>query len=213
MVFLQHEGIPSLDMIFDGPYGVYHSVYDDYKWMARFGDPGFHYHAAMSRLWGLLAMRFANADLLPFDYSAYATEVEAYVGGLQSDATPEFVSKQLQPLIQKCGDWRQEAGRVNALVDAWRRGHPAGIRPEVINRILMQQERALLAEQGIPGRPWFRHLIYAPLPSYEAETLPGLREALQQNNLVRAREQALALEKAIDRATAILKRGLGKESD
>ncbi len=213
MVFLQHEGVPSLDMIFDGPYGVYHSVYDDYEWMARFGDPGFRYHAAMSRLWGLLAMRFANAELLPFDYSAYATEVEAYVGGLQSDAPPEFVSKQLQPLIQKCNDWQKEARQVNALLEAWRRGNSAEIRPEVINQILMQQERALLAEQGIPGRPWFRHLIYAPLPSYEAETLPGLREALQQSNLPQAREQAVALEKAIDHAKAILRNGLSKESD
>ena len=43
MVFLQHDGVPSLDIIFDGPYGVYHSVYDDYNWMKRFGDPGFTY--------------------------------------------------------------------------------------------------------------------------------------------------------------------------
>ncbi len=42
----------------------------------------------------------------------------------------------------------------------------------------MSLERALLAEHGIPARPWFRHLVYAPLPSYEAETLPGIREAM-----------------------------------
>jgi N-acetylated-alpha-linked acidic dipeptidase len=64
----------------------------------------------------------------------------------------------------------------------------------------MAQERALLASDGIPGRPWFRHLIYAPLPSYEAETLPGLREALEARDLERAREQAARLGAAIERA-------------
>jgi N-acetylated-alpha-linked acidic dipeptidase len=205
MVFLQHEGIPSLDMIFDGPYGVYHSVYDDYDWMARFGDPGFHYHAAMSRLWGLVAMRFADADLLPFDYAAYATEVQAYLGGLENAAPPEFVAQELKPLIQKCDDWKEAASQINARLEAWRRGDSAGIKPEAIDQLLLQQERALLAEQGIPGRPWFRHLIYAPLPSYEAETLPGLREALEQKDLARAHEQALILGKAVDGATAIMR--------
>jgi len=70
---------------------------------------------------------------------------------------------------------------------------------------LMQEERALLAEEGIPGRPWFRHLIYAPLPSYEAETLPGLREALEQKDFARAHEQARRLAQAIDQATALLR--------
>ena len=71
----------------------------------------------------------------------------------------------------------------------------------------MAQERALLDEEGIPGRPWFRHLIYAPLPSYEAETLPGLREALEAHDLARARAQAERLADALDRAGAALEAG------
>jgi N-acetylated-alpha-linked acidic dipeptidase len=64
----------------------------------------------------------------------------------------------------------------------------------------MQQERALLDERGLPGRPWFRHLIYAPRPSYEAVTLPGLHEALEKGDMDLAREQAARLGEAIDRA-------------
>jgi N-acetylated-alpha-linked acidic dipeptidase len=64
----------------------------------------------------------------------------------------------------------------------------------------MEQERALLDERGLPGRPWFRHLIYAPLPSYEAVTLPGLREALENRDVETAREQAARLGAALDRA-------------
>ena len=74
------------------------------------------------------------------------------------------------------------------------------LQPGEINDRLMAQERALLDERGLPGRPWFRHLIYAPRPSYEAVTLPGLREALEKGDLEMAREQAARLGAAIDRA-------------
>ncbi len=201
MVFLQHNGVPSLDMIFDGPYGVYHSIYDDFLWMARYGDPGFHYHAAMSRLWGLLAMRFANADLLPFDYAVYAAEVALYLEGLKEIAPPDFFEGEIRPLIERCGVWRGAARKMTVQLEAWRAGEstdPAA-HPETNSR-LMAQERAWLDEEGIPNRPWFRHLLYAPLPSYEAVTLPGLREALEARDLRRARHQARRLQRALERA-------------
>jgi N-acetylated-alpha-linked acidic dipeptidase len=203
--------VPSLDMIFDGPYGVYHSLYDDYAWMARFGDPGFRYHAAMSRLWGLLALRFADADLLPLDYTLYATEVAAYLEDLQKIAPPDFFAREIQPLVEASQAWKKSASQASAELEAWRggdrriAGSPAGgsaARNE-FNAGLMAEERALLAEEGIPARPWFRHLIYAPLPSYEAETLPGLREALLAKDFDRAREQAALLRQAIERAGKI----------
>ena len=73
--FLQHLGVPSLDMGFGGDYGVYHSAYDSFHWMARFGDPNFVYHVAAAQLWGTVAMRLADADGLPFDYSDYAKQI------------------------------------------------------------------------------------------------------------------------------------------
>ena len=205
MVFLQHNGVPSADMIFDGPYGVYHSLYDDYSWMERFGDPGFRYHAAMSRLWGLLAMRFADADVLPFDYSLYAREIVAYLESLDKLAPADFYAGEVQPLIAKARAWGLAASRERGELESLRQGS-ASLEGRAItaNAALMAQERALLDDDGIPGRPWFRHLIYAPLPSYEAETLPGLREALQAKDLERARAQADALGRALERATAAL---------
>lgn len=229
MVFLQHLGVPSLDMIFDGPYGVYHSAYDNFKWMERFGDPGFRYHAAMSQLWGLLALRFANADVLPLDYSIYANEVAVYLEGLEKVASPNFFASTIRPLIEKCHEWQSVAAAsspsravaavsspshaVAAIYDR-RRRTPAWRGPEFaatnasevpspplqINDRLMKQERALLDDRGLPGRPWFKHLIYAPLPSYEAVTLPGLREALEKRDMQSAREQAARLGAAIERA-------------
>jgi len=216
MVFLQHNGVPALDMIFDGPYGVYHSVYDDFAWMERFGDPGFRYHAAMSRVWGLLALRFANADLLPLDYSIYASEVASYLQGLEKLAPADFFAGTIRPLMAKCREWQAAAAKVSGQLEAWRAGDvvaphfraaDGGLKPaatDAINAALMAQERAWLDEQGIPGRPWFRHLVYAPLASYEAETLPGLREALEAGDLERARQQAERLRDALERARRAL---------
>src|SRR5437763_2356446 len=67
--FLQHLGIASTDMGFGGDYGVYHSAFDSFYWMSHFGDPDFRYHVAAAQLWGTMAMRLADADGLPFDYS------------------------------------------------------------------------------------------------------------------------------------------------
>src|SRR5262249_2720409 len=83
-VFLNFIGVPVVDMAFDGPYGVYHSQYDDHLWVARIGDPGFRYHEAMTKLWGMMALRLANADALPMDYRPYASKVGEFVGELEA---------------------------------------------------------------------------------------------------------------------------------
>jgi N-acetylated-alpha-linked acidic dipeptidase len=216
MVFLQHDGVPSLDMIFDGPYGVYHSVYDDYEWMARYGDPGFRYHAAMSRLWGLLALRFANAEVVPLDYSLYATEIGAYLEELGKSAPPDFVESEIAPLIKKTREWHDAAMRIQSGLEKLRtqgfankRGEPPEWFSSWANGAVLAEERALLDPDGIPGRPWFRHVIYAPLPSYEAETLPGLREAIEARDWKLAHEEAARIGRAIDRAKRALGGGIG----
>ena len=73
--FFDYAGIPSMDMGFGGDYGVYHSLYDDFYWMKHFGDPTFAYHAALARILGTMALRLDEADILPFDYPAYASEI------------------------------------------------------------------------------------------------------------------------------------------
>src|ERR1051326_8240333 len=76
--FLQHLGIASTDMSFGGDYGVYHSAYDSFYWMDHFGDPGFQYHVAAAQVWGTMALRLADADGLPFDYTDYASEIRGF---------------------------------------------------------------------------------------------------------------------------------------
>ena len=190
-VFFNHIGVPSADFVFDGPYGVYHSIYDSHEWMKRVGDPGFRYHAAMARLWGLLALRLANADVLPLDYGAYGRDLLAYLDDVATLARSRGVDAGLdraRRAAQALSRLGVSEPTGDATADAAR------------SRALMEAERDLLSADGIPDRPWFRHLVYAPLPSYEAETLPGVREAVLAGDAGRAREQAARLADALERA-------------
>lgn len=176
-VFFNHLGIPALDMTFDGPYGVYHSVYDNFYWMEYFGDPGFRSHATIARLWGVVALRLANADLLPFDVAAYADAIGTYVEELKSKTEPQFFADHLAPIQKEAQRLSREASSAESGWQRWLaepQAHAAALARA--NQILLQIERHLTHPDGIPGRPWFKHLLYAPQPSYHALTLPGIRE-------------------------------------
>src|ERR1700730_9880362 len=85
--FLDHAGIPSVDLGFGGDYGVYHALYDDFYWMKHFGDPTFAYHAALARILGTIALRLDEADVLPYDFPAYASEISRAATELAGHAT------------------------------------------------------------------------------------------------------------------------------
>ena len=195
-VFFNHIGVPSVDAIFDGPYGVYHSIYDTHEWMRRFGDPGFKYHAAMAQLWGLMALRLANADVLPFDYAVYGRDILVYLDDVEAMARARSVAVDLTAA--------REAATSLSKLPAAAPAREGATDTAARNAALMRAERDLLAQGGIPRRPWFRHLVYAPLPSYEAETLPGVREAVVAGDAAAAREQAALLAEALRRAAATL---------
>lgn len=201
-VFFNHLGLPSVDMLFDGPYGVYHSIYDNFTWMSRYGDPGFRYHALMAKIWGVMALRLANADILPFDYAAYAGDVAAYLEEVQKLGQQTFKDFSLSQPIELATKFKASAEKLNQRISGILGGKTNGDRAEwkALNEKLLNIERDVTDPAGIPNRPWFKHLIYAPLPSYEAETLPGIREALAERNLPRAKEQAMVLERALRRA-------------
>jgi N-acetylated-alpha-linked acidic dipeptidase len=205
-VFFNHLGMPALDAGFEGPYGVYHSAYDDFAWMSRFGDPGFSYHAAMTRLLGVMAYRMANADLLPFQESPYPADARIYLADLEEQTARRAALPDLAALRAALADWEGAAARFDSQAEAALRGpRPAPSALAAANAALMKTERALLAPGGLPGRSWYRHLIYAPYPSYAAETLPGLREAVAAADAVRARDQAALLAAAFRSRAALLR--------
>jgi len=210
-VFFNRLGLPSTDLVFDGPYGVYHSVYDDYRWMATQGDPGFLYHAAMARYVGVLALRIANADLYPFGAADYGREIARYAAEFAKTGKAAALASDLERLKSQALAWSREAEQTQAaLAGRLARNELSRSDAALGNDWLMSLEHSLLDAEGIPGRFWFRHLVYAPLPSYLAETLPGIREASEAGDLALARGQIRKLEERLVQAAAAARSARGQ---
>src|SRR5687767_7111393 len=109
-VFLNFLGVPVADLTFDGPYGVYHSIYDSFTWVDRVGDPGYYYHAAMSRYWAVAALRLSECDYVPLDYAAYAREVQMYLDETEQAARRLGVNVDLGPARDAARVW-EKSGR------------------------------------------------------------------------------------------------------
>ncbi len=207
-VFLNFLGVAVIDMAFDGPYGVYHSQYDNHQWVARIGDPGFRYHEAMTKLWGVMALRLANADAVPLDYRPYATRIGEFAREVEKkwadradktgDAAPAFASLTTAVAALAASADKAFAEQSRALTAGDRAALAA------VNTRLLQAERALLDPAGIPERPWYRHQIYAPKFTYAPEVLPGVAEAVATGNGPKVTEQIERLVAALGRAAATL---------
>jgi len=204
-VFLNLLGVPSMLLSFDGPYGVYHSVYDSHDWMSRIGDPGFRYHRLMSQLWGVLALRLANADVVPYDFAAYARGLRGFVDQLARDVPNLAMNVPLTGVRERL-DVFEAAGRdLNAAVRrALDRGAPDSALLSTVNADLRRVERTWLNPAGIPGRPWFKHMLYAARYTYAHLELPGLTEAAEAGSWPVARDQLRLLESAIETNTALV---------
>jgi N-acetylated-alpha-linked acidic dipeptidase len=205
-VFLNHLGRPVINLGFVGDYGVYHSSYDDHYWMAQIGDPGFEYHLALTRVWGLTALRLANADLLPYDFEANAAALETFLLELEHSSKIDPQQLPLGELHQRIAEFRAagQALRERTMSDlAADRG--SARRLQDLNAQLLQVESNWLDPAGIPGRPWFRHLLYAARYNYDHLEFPGLTEAVERSDWKLAADQAQRLEAALLKNTQLLR--------
>jgi N-acetylated-alpha-linked acidic dipeptidase len=205
--FLQHLGIPSTDMSFGGDYGVYHSAYDSFYWMDHFGDPGFRYHVAAAQLWGTMAMRLAGTDGLPFDYTDYANQIREFFNETMKLARLRNLAASLdeKSMTEALDDFAKEAERIEKnRQDAIRGSNRA--RLAKINDALIQAERAFIDERGLRGRAWYKHQIYAPgfYTGYAAQPLTDFRQAVDDRNVVNAKESLERIIAALRRATKTL---------
>jgi N-acetylated-alpha-linked acidic dipeptidase len=206
-VFLNFLGIPVADLTFDGPYGVYHSVYDSFTWVDRIGDPGYYYHAALARYWSVAALRLAECDYVPLDYAAYAREVQTYLDETQSAARERKIEVDFTQAREAARRWEKDS---HAALESARQVVETddSAKVERIHRALIRVERALLDPDGLAGRPWFKHLIYAPRPTYKPLVLPALTEAIEAGDRRRAIAEVERLARALNRAAAALESGL-----
>jgi len=189
-VFLNFLGLPVVEMTFKGPYGVYHSMYDNAYWMEHFGDPGYRYMTAMGDVWGRMALRLANAEHHPHDFVLYAARVAGFVDTLA--AQPAARGLALDTLRAAVAQWRAAADSLESALGRLLAAAPtAGRRAtlDAVNRGMRRVEQRLLAPEGIPGRPWFKHVLYAPRYTYAAMTLPGIQEAIERGDRALAQRQ------------------------
>ena len=200
--FQQHLGVPSTDISSTGPYGVYHSVFDNFAWFKKFGDPDFVYEQQMARVFGLEALRMADADALPYDYDEYGKEVAFYLDAARKRVESKFGERGLDTsaAIAAAKHFREAGAKMllrqkNPPRDATR-----------LNQALRSAERALLVQEGLPHRSWFRHVIYAPgeYTGYAAVVIPGVNEALDKGDADRVRQQLAVLTAALERAARAL---------
>jgi N-acetylated-alpha-linked acidic dipeptidase len=213
--FLDHVGIASMDMGLNGRGGdgTYHSTYDNPTWFKKYIDPQFKHSVLASQLTGVALLRLADAELLPFDYEAYGRQILEYIGEIEELATKAAATdakaidfaglKSAAEAFANAGA-NARAGGDALLADS---GAPASAAALArMNRALIMAERDLIEPAGLPDRPWYRHVIYAPglYTGYGVKTIPGVREAVDAGNYKRAAEQATIVIRALQRATKTL---------
>lgn len=144
----------------------------------------------------------ADADVLPYDYELYGKEIESYIEQAQDKAKKTLGAG--APDFSKASDAARRFEQAGAKVLLQQKNPPANVAR--LNQALMEAERALLLNQGLPNRPWFRHSIYAPgqYTGYAAVVIPGVNEAIDAKNANLTAEQLQVLTEALNRAAGVL---------
>jgi N-acetylated-alpha-linked acidic dipeptidase len=236
--FIDHIGVASLNIGFGGEDqgGVYHSVYDDFYWYTRFSDADFVYGRALSQTAGTMLMRFADADVLPYDFTdfadamrRYVTEVKKLLSDMQDEIRDrneaidqhlyDAVSDPRRPLLapprqalppflnfasldNALSTLEKSAQRYSKAINAFARKNEgaAGENLAALNARLIQTERRLTSREGLPRRPWYKHLIYAPgfYTGYGAKSLPGVREGIEEKRYEEAEREISRVAQALN---------------
>jgi N-acetylated-alpha-linked acidic dipeptidase len=201
-VFLQHLGIAATDVGSVGDYGVYHSVFDNFAWFKKFGDPDFTHEQKMARIFGVEAIRMGDADVIPYDFEEYGKEIGVYITAAKQRGAVVFTGRSPDFAPALAAARRLEAAGLNISVA---QQHPSA-EVAALNKKLVEADRSLILPNGLPGRPWFRHAIYAPgrHAGYAAAVIPGVNDAIDDKDFAQTEKQISALALSLNRAAEAL---------
>ena len=211
-----HRGIPSIDMgAYNGandPVYHYHSNYDSYHWMATYGDPGFVTHKAQGQYLTLLAYRLATDEFIPFNTTTYVTEMESYLENLKNTIASSNTTLDVSPIQDAINTFADAAMDIASLKDhaiVTKDSHLVN----VVNGRLRDFSRGFTSVGGLPGREFYRHVVFAPGldTGYAPVTFPGVTEAVTSGNFTLAAEWVGKTADGINAAADILK-SAGEES-
>ena len=234
--FIDHLGIASLNVAFGGEDegGIYHSIYDDFYWYTHFSDTNFVYGRALAQTVGTMVMRFADADVLPYDFTNFGDTMRKYSDELKTmlknkqeeirdrdqaleDGVYSATSDPRRPLVappkEEVPPFLNFAPLDNAeavldggaeryarAIQRFMRSGTASTKElEGLNERLLQAERRLTNDAGLPRRSWYKHLMYAPgfYTGYDAKTLPGIREGIEEKRYQEAENEIGRVAKAL----------------
>ena len=212
--FLDHLGLTSLHVSYggEGSAGIYHSIYDTYDFYRRFLDTTFVYGVTEARTTSTLMLRLSEATVLPFEFGNVVRIYRKYVDEIEAEAKKKDALKtlnlanvraSLNRLATSSQQFEHALNDVLKLPAARLEAARAELR--AVNQILFRAEQSLSDEAGLPERPWFKHLIYAPgfYTGYGVKTMPGIREAVEDKpDLAVATREAARVAAAIDRYAA-----------
>jgi len=219
--FIHHLGIATLSLGFGGEGGqggVYHSIYDDPTWYLRFSDGDFSYGRAFAQTFLTTVLRLAGAEVLPIRFTNVSQTLGSYADEVKQLAknAPKAPAFDFSPLDQALATLQQAAADFDqALAAAAQSGAvfaKSAADRAALNMTLMQSERKMLNEDGLPRRPWFQHAFYAPgfYTGYAAKTLPGVREAIEAGDWKEAADQQKILVGIIGNLTAQIRSARAK---
>lgn len=183
--FYSHVGIPSGSLGFGGASGVYHSNYDNFAWFENFGDVDFVFGPTLAALDGIVALRLANADVLPYDVVRYAQDLRGHAETIEALAGERGWDVSLGEFHAAIDELEVTAGRWHEARDAGVDGTDFPARTlRALNAGLIALEKAFIHEEGLQGRPWYRSLYATPDPfsGYASWMLPGLRYEIETDN-------------------------------
>jgi N-acetylated-alpha-linked acidic dipeptidase len=204
--FYNHLGIPIVDWGFGGPQGVYHSAYDSYHWMSKFGDPTFDVHATVARIGAAMLLRIANAEILPYDYVEFARTMRRFGSQVDQAIADKKWNVSTAGLSTAITGMENAAVAFNAARD---RALTVQLAPGIakqVNASLLETERQLTRSKGLVTRPWFRNLIYASDENngYATMVLPSVNEAIRAGDQLVVGQELTDLAQRFDAATRTL---------
>ncbi len=201
--FYMYSAIPSAGISMSGAVPIYHTNFDTFWFYENHLDGTFSYGPALADVYGLIALRFGNAEILPYDMPRYATDLLLHMESVNEAAGEDlFRHTRLPEQVEEIDGLTT---RYNLLLRAAERSQSLDLATrEEINRQLILAERSFLHDGGLPFSPWLRSLYAAsdPFSGYASWMLPAYRYAIDEGRTGDAEfmsELHTAHEEALDR--------------
>ncbi|KAI2792970.1 hypothetical protein POX_b03015 [Penicillium oxalicum] len=196
VAFQDIAGTSSIDFGFEGEAYPYHSCYETYDWMEKFGDPDFVYHKMLAQFWALLLLDVSENPMLPFDMEAYGKAISGWVKDLDDFVHSKNAEVDLQPMYNAAAELEANTARFQSWNDVWHDtvwgsgGYESNVM--AIQRVKHNARMAhfdthlldLAADGGIPNRTQFRHVVFGPelWSGYDASIFPAIRDTINTGN-------------------------------